>query len=511
MIVLALVATSACSAGAGADADGDAVVIQVPADPGSLDPLLSSTGWGRAMMRMSYDTLVAKNADGKIVSQLAESWKVTAGEATFKIRDGVKCSDGENLTAAVVAKNFEKLKDPAAKAPFTGSFLGSTDYSVTADKASNTLTLKLPKPFSPLLSNLTTYPGILCQSGLDDPVGLGRKSAGSGPYILTSAAPGRSYAFKANPHYAWGPGGATSADLPKQVKIDVVENETTAANLMLAGDLGLGVFREEGAFDRLRASRFTTALVPSSATFVHFNFLKDSSPVQDIRVRRAIAGVLDRAAMSSVVTGSADQVTNSVALPQSTCQSDVTDEGLVQFDVPAAERSLTEAGWAKRGDKWVKNGRPLTVDVIVSGPAAPAPPVADYALDAWTKAGIKVNLQNVDQATGAERRAEGDYDVWVGAWTGVLDPAIISPFLTSPESPTHSYVANDKYARLAKQAYAQDPGSTCPIWAEAQQALNEQVSLVPMFYDATHLVTAKGIAVRPYASFIDPSSLRRSK
>ncbi|WP_432835238.1 ABC transporter substrate-binding protein [Dactylosporangium sp. CA-092794] len=506
-----LIATAACGGGGGSSTGaGGTPVLQIPTDPGVLDPQTSPGSWGRPMMRMAYDTLVADGPNG-VVPQLAESWDVTPTTATFKIRDGITCGNGAAMDAAAVAANFERLKDPAAKVPFTASFLGSTTYKVSFDAAARTVTLALPAPFSPLLSNLAAYPGMICPEGLQHPEKLNEASFGTGPYTLVDVKAGQSYTFQRRDDYTWGPGGATSKDLPSRVEISVVSNETTAANLMLSGELSLGIFTARGAYDRLAGDRFASKVVPASATYMHFNFLKQSSPIQDVAVRRVLAASVDRAALAKIATGSADQLSNSVALPQSPCQREVTDEGLVRYDTAQVPSLLTGAGWTKSGNGWTKNGQKLAINLLVTGPAgAGNKPIADYVLNAWNALGIEVNVDNVDQKTGIDRRAQGTYDVWLGAWTSVFNPAIISPFLTSPKSPNYSYLANAAYNELAKQAYDMDPEQTCAVWAKAQTAINEQVSMVPEYYDATHYISSKGLQFEPYRSFIEPTSLRAS-
>lgn len=160
------------------------------------------------------------------------------------------------------------------------------------------------------------------------------------------------------------------------MKISVVDNETTASNLMLSGDLNLGIFSTRGAYERVEGSGFTSQTVPASATYMHFNFLKQDSPIQDLGVRRALAESVDRSALSKIATGAEDQTSNSVALPQSTCQSDVTDEGFVQYDAEAVEGDLESAGWTKSGSGWTKDGRPLKINLLVTG--APAPETSQW-------------------------------------------------------------------------------------------------------------------------------------
>ncbi len=513
LLAVVAVAAAGCVSGTGSSspAASDVPVLQIPTDPGSLDPQASVGAWGRPMLRLAYDTLVADGPNGTVVPQLAQSWTANATQVTFKLKSGITCADGEPFTAKTAAANFERMKDPAAKIPFTVSFLGSDTYQVSSDPTANTVTLKLPKPFSPLLSGLANYPGMICQKGLDNPGELRSKTFGTGPFVLTKSTAGTEYQFTTRKGYSWGPDGANTSvsGFPKGVTVKVVDNETTAANLMLSGALDLGVFTTRGAYQRLTGSKFSQQTVPASATYLHFNFLKPENPAQDIGVRRALSETVDRAAMSKIATGSEKQTHNSVALPQAPCAKDISDQNLIQFDPQKAAQDLASAGWVKHGSGWMKSGRELRLNVLVTGSASVgSKPIADYVVNAWKQLGVPVSIEDVDQATGVERRAENKYDVWVGAWTSVFNPAIIAPFLTPQNSANYGYIANKAYAALAQQAFAMDPSKTCEVWAQAQNAINEQVSMVPLYYDATTYVTSKGLSLKPYRTWIAPTSMR---
>lgn len=500
---------TACVGGSESLADRT-IVLHGLGDPGSLDPHASTGSFSRSLTRFAYDTLVADGEDGTIQPQLAESWDVTPTRATFTLKQGILCDDGSELTVHDVAANFERLKDPEAAIPFTASFLGSAEYEVSIDEDAREITLDLPEPFSPLLSNLAVYPGIVCAEGLESPDRMAAETFGTGPFTLSDAQAGRTYTFEAREGYDWGPGGAsTDADgFPSEVQIRIVDNETTAANLMLSDDLDLGIFQTRGAYERLQSDQFDEQTVPASSTYVHFNFLDEDSPIQDIAVRSALVKLLDREAMSNVATGDAEQLAISTALPQAPCHKDIRTDTLTEYAPESAVADLEGAGWTKDGDVWVKDGEQLQINLLVSGMSGPNRPVADYVLDAWETEGIAVTVENTDQPTSVDRRAEGTYDVWVGAWGNVFNHAVIAPMLMSENSPNYSYLANSEFNSIATEAFATDPFEACALWADAQDAINTDVSMVPMYYDATRWISRDGLSLEAYRSYVDPASLR---
>jgi len=507
-------AFTACAASDGSPASGGHTVtgtpvIQLATDPVNLDP--HQTSGGRPMLRMAYDTLVAETTDGKIVSQLAESWETTPSQLVFTIKDGVTCSDGTELTAETVANNFRRIQDPAAGVPFTATFLGSTDYVVSSDAVANTVTIDLAKPFSPFLYNLTFFPPIVCQAALDDPALMQTGTYGTGPFQLADYTPGESYTFTARDGYEWGPDGLSTvgSDIPEEVILQVVNNETTAANMMLAGDLDAAFLVQPGAYERLADAGYLTRSAPNAAMFVHFNFLRDGSPVLDLGVRTALGQTVDRAAMSTIATGTPDQVSTNVALPQSMCDADMTGENLVQYAPEDAVAALEAAGWTKDGASWTKDGETLALNVIVtSSTGDTSGAIADYVAAQWTELGIDVTIEDLDQPTGLERRAENQYDVWVGAWTNVFNPATAAPYFMKVPSPNYAYFANEEYNALATEAFSRDLSEACAVWAQAQDAMDRHVSMIPLYYTAAQLVSADGLEFSPNRSFLEPATIR---
>lgn len=491
-------------------AEGDTLVIQVPIDPGSLDPQTSVGSWGRLVSRFAYDTLVGEGPKGEILPQLAESWQATPTEFSFTLRDDVTCADGSKLTASMVAANFERLKKPETKAPYAASFMSTLDYTVEADDAARKLVIKLPSPFSPLLSNLTTYPQIICKAGLDNAAELPTKTYGTGPWVLTSATPGDSFEFKLREDYKWGPDGATvdAAAMPGKVVVKVVANETTAANLLLSGGLDIARFVTP-AGDRLTEQQANLVLVPTVNTSLQFNFLREGNLLRSKAVRKALVGYLNRDELSMVATGK-QQVSNSVALPQAVCGDALTGEMIVKHDPAAADAALQAEGWAKNADGlWAKDGKTLAVKFLVTGSAGdPNRAAGAFVYDVWRKSGIDASIQTADEKAGMDIRKSGDWDVLLVGWNGVFNPAIISPFYTSPTSAVYTFLDNQKYNDLAKQAYAAAPDQACSFWNRAQAAIDEEVSVVPMYYTVTKFASAKAVDFATERSFISPHTIR---
>ena len=236
--VIGLVGTTG-SAGAGDDnastpVEGGTFTNILPADPGALDPHMSVLASTLNASAFAYDTLLYLSPDGELVSGLAESWEETPTSVTYTLREGVTCANGSPLTATTVADNFRFVADPANQSPQLGIFV-PPGITAEADDAARTVTVsgEQPIPFLLRMTGLGLF--IVCADGLADRSLLAAGTDGTGPFVLEDAVANDHYTYRVREGYAWGPGGTTSDEpgFPSEVVLSIVENESTAANLVL--------------------------------------------------------------------------------------------------------------------------------------------------------------------------------------------------------------------------------------------------------------------------------------
>src|SRR4028119_1920357 len=84
--------------------------------------------------------------------------------------------------------------------------------------------------------------------------------AGTGPYELTEAVPGDQYTYQIREGYTWGPNGATTAEegMPDTVVMKVIQNQGTAANLLIAGEVNAATIQGPDAKRLQGADLFAT-------------------------------------------------------------------------------------------------------------------------------------------------------------------------------------------------------------------------------------------------------------
>ncbi len=76
------------------------------------------------ILRDLYEGLVTEDARGRLIPGMAETWEMSADGRTwtFHLRDGLRWSNGEALTAEQIVASFRRAFTPATAAPFAVHF-----------------------------------------------------------------------------------------------------------------------------------------------------------------------------------------------------------------------------------------------------------------------------------------------------------------------------------------------------------------------------------------------------
>ena len=370
------------------------------------------------------------------------------------------------------------MADPENQSPYLGVFV---PVGATAEAAGSTVTVTLTGPAPFVLEGFADLP-MVCRSGLDDRASLKDHTAGTGPFVLESATPGDEYVYTVRDGYTWGPDGASTADkgTPAKVVVKIVENESTAANLLLSGDLNSSQIGGPDAA-RLEATGLTSSdsfIVIGEQIYNH----ADGRPTSDPAVRMALTQAVDYAELGKVLTSGKGVPATQLA-PSSGCTGDSVEGNVPDFDPAAAEATLDAAGWTVGSDGTrEKDGTKLSLSFLhdsalgIGGGAA-----AELAVSQWEKVGIEVNAKSLaTNAMAGPLFATGDWDI---AWEplGVDTPDQLVPFFsgaTPPDGSNISAIENADYTAAVGKAMTQTGVAGCPDWLAAEAALFQAADLV---------------------------------
>jgi peptide/nickel transport system substrate-binding protein len=490
---------SSAGGGGGKVVDGGTFTMSLASDPGNLDPQMGAGSGLFATTQFAYDALLSVDAKtGEIESALATKWSVDRTKVDLTLADGVTCAAG------TVADNVNFVADPANQSPFLGTFVPA-GAKATGDDAAGTVSITLTDPAPFVLNGLASLP-MVCPDGLKDRKSLAKATNGTGPYELTEAKPGESYTFKIRDGYTWGPGGASTdvKGMPDTVVLKITENETTAANLLLSGELNAAQVVGPDA-KRLEAAGLFTAKTPGIVGEQWYNQAK-GRPTEDPKVRIALTQALDLGELQKVLTsGTGAAATTLAAVEPTTCPGDSVSGSLPAHDPDAAGQLLDEAGWTKGDDGTrTKDGKPLELVLLYQGSSGTGGAAAtELAVQQWQKVGAKVKAKSQNETTlTGTIFSGGDWDIsWVSLNVNAPDQLI--PFLSGPAAPDGTNFAaidNADYQSAIAEAAKTQGVEGCDKWLEAESLLFASADVVPF---ANNLVRTFGSG----AEFATPGNL----
>lgn len=285
---LPLTAGLAASLDAIAQTKKDTLVLAMTLEPPGLDPTAgAAAAIGEVVHYNLFETLTKIGADSTISPLLAQRWTVTPDNKTwaFHLRPGLKFHNGEPCNAAAVKFSFERAA--AADSP-------------NKDKAvfSNIVNLSATDDLTLVITLKNTNPDFLFQIGQATAVIVEPKSAatnntqpvGTGPFKLESWAKGSAIVLA-----RWDGYRDAKAVALRRVTLRFISDASAQVAALMAGDVDL--FPRVSAarsLAQLRADKRFQVLVGGSRakTIVAINNKK--RPLDDVRVRRAIACAIDR-------------------------------------------------------------------------------------------------------------------------------------------------------------------------------------------------------------------------
>ena len=426
-------ATALGATAAGAVTRGGVMTYGRYADSLLLDPVLNDANVDIWILSNLYDTLLLPTDDGKGVQPgLASAYAVAPDgkTITLTLRDGIAFSDGSPITAEDVKWSLDRARDPKAGIwNFIDESIGSVDIK---DPKTVVLTLKHPDPA--IVAGLSVFNNSIMPKKLveampgatleDKAKAFAEHPVGSGPFVFASWSRGQEMKLVKNTHY-WRQ-GADGKPLPylDGVTFEVLPDDATRLLKVQSGELDGAEFVPFSRVEELKADpKLDMALLPSTkVTYGTFNVrpkLKSGAdnPLANAKVREALNYAADKDAIIAIVT-------HGVGTPMSSFMSSATPLHTgtgTEFpaDPAKAKALLKEAGFDKGF------GFPC---LVLAGNVDQIG-IATALQQMWADLGVKLEIQQVDNATLTARFREGDFSMRLGNWTDdIADPSEIASY-----------------------------------------------------------------------------------
>ena len=320
---------------AAAQAKKDAVTLAMTLEPPGLDPTAgAASAIAEIVLYNIFETLTKINSDGTVSPLLAQSWEVSPDlkTYTFTLKKGVKFQNGEPFNASAVKFSFERAGSEKSTNKDKRTFASMERVAVIDEHTVVILNKSLDPDFLFLMGQATA---IMVEPKSVDTNAT--KPVGTGPFQLTAWNKGSSITLT-----KWDSFRNAAAVKMKKVVFKFISDPAAQVAALLAGDVD--------AFPRVTPrsvvqfktnTKFQVVVSGSRAkTIVAINNKK--KPLDDVRVRRAIAAAIDRKA---VIEGAGDGYgvpIGSHYVPGAFGYVDTT--GINPFNIEKAKALLAEAG-----------------------------------------------------------------------------------------------------------------------------------------------------------------------
>ncbi|WP_119270144.1 ABC transporter substrate-binding protein [Taklimakanibacter deserti] len=292
---------------------------------GSLDPHINYTLQYWSLYQPTYDGLVTfKKAAGeegfKIVADIAEELPVPENSGktyVFKIRKGIKFSDGRELGVKDVVASLQRIFKVSS--PTSGSFFAvivgadkcladpancTLEGGVIGDEAKGTVTINLNQPDAEFFQKLGLPHAVILPADAPTKDAGTEIIPGTGPYMFTSYDPNKALVMERNPHFKVWSEEAQPDGYPDKVQYDFGLSEEAAVTAIQNGEA-------DWLFDEIPADRLgeigtknkdQVHVTPLTAWW-YLPMNTRLAPFDNEKARQAVSYAIDRNALVKIFGG----------------------------------------------------------------------------------------------------------------------------------------------------------------------------------------------------------------
>lgn len=461
----------------------------------NFNPLLATGGARWPTAAGIYEPLLVYNRmSGEWTPWLATEWAWVepARVLRFRLREGVRWSDGQPFSSADVVYTLELLRRfPALDGAGIWGFLeavGAPDE--------HTVELRFQRPYSPglpLVAHQPVVPRHVWEQ-VPDPVGFANpEPVGTGPFTEVRRFGPQLFELGRNPHY-WQPG------LPavEALRFPAIASNDQALLALIQGEVDwAGSFVP--AVERTYVARDPEHFqywFPAASDTVFLYPQHSTPPLDDVRVRRALSLAVDRELLVKVAMQDYAVPAGPTALSDGYAAWRRDDLGgpqsWVRHDPAAAAALLDEAGWTRgRDGVRERDGEELSLPILCPAGWSDWVRAARMISGDLRAVGIDAPVQGLDFSAWFDRVSRGEFALSLG-WSSsgptpypfyrsLMGSATVKPRGTPAGSNWHRHGDPEADLLLAAFEATSDPAEQHTLSDRMQGLFVDRAPAVPLF------------------------------
>ncbi len=473
--------------------NGSTFTLNIVTDPSSIDPQLTTDVPGGTVDELILEGLLRKDKNGKSVAGLAEKWEKSEDGLvwTFHLRDGLKWSNGDPITANDFKAGWIRALNPDTAAPNVSMmFVIKNGENYNAKKVSEnevgikvvddkTLQVTLESP-TPYFDDLLTFKSFMplnqkyYNEVKEKYFTEAKYTISNGPYIMENWTRGSELTFKKNPNY-WDAGNVKTDN----VVLKIIPTDS-AVNAFKNKEVDVTAI----SFEQAKEFAGKPELVKADDGGMYYLLFNTNENVfKNAKVRRALTMAINREELVNKVLEGSEKTAKAFTptgiglngLEKDFAQEVATDQP--KFNVEEAKKLLAE-GLREEGLSELPRFE-LLFNNVGSRKA-----IAEYIQESLrNNLGADVELDMVSGEERTNRTKKRDYQVSLQNWVGdFLDPITYLDLFDSTNANNRGDFKNARYDELTKIVKSSaDPKVRVPAMIEMEKLISEEQPVTILF------------------------------
>lgn len=469
-------------------AQGGEITIGVTSFADTLEPTEQYFSW--VVSRYGVGECLARfDTSGELVPCLATKWENSDDGLTwrFTIREGVKFSNGDDMTPEMVLASLQRTCDKSNRVP---EFFDLDSMEVDGQD----IVFHLKRANANMAGSLADPLFLIVDTNVDDSTFAENGPVCTGPYAVESFSATDSCVVVRNEYY-W------DGDVPlDKVTLKCIDDQTTRSMALQTDEVQIAYnLKTENLVEFESSDAYNIDSLESLRSTYAFMNQSDGRALGDLALRQALLRGLDKETYcSNLLEGGATAGKAPVPPTLDFGFDDLNDENA--YDPDGAKKILEEAGYKDvNGDGFVEkpDGSELDLKFVIYTSREELNVYAQAAQASLKDIGIRITLDVVSYETLLDKRDSGDYDllIWnvLVANTGDPENYLRENWYSTSENNTAGYANEEVDTLLDELAATFEQDARKDLIIQIQQHIMDDAATVFFGYETTYLFSSTSV------------------
>ncbi|HLY22744.1 MAG TPA: peptide ABC transporter substrate-binding protein [bacterium] len=401
---------------------------------------------------------------------------------TWRLKPGLKWSDGQPVTSADAAFTYKTMIDPSFRVDSRAGW-GLIAAVDTPDPLTVVARFKEPYGAYRDLFRYLLPKHVLDGHDINTYAAYNRSPVTTAPYVVQEWVPGQYLTTVANPNYRDAAKGLPHI---KKIVWRFVSDSNTRINMLRTREAQIAWALPFDQIKPLQSASGIKVVVHPLNAWMHFDFNLHRTLFQDVRLRQAVAYAVNKQDIVAGVLGGLGRPAGPPVTPLSWAYNPNAYKQY-RYDAAKAKQLIAEAGWAPGTDGIVrKDGKPLAFTNCNSVGDATQDRVQQVIQAELRAVGLGMQIHNYSPTVYGQIRFQGECDTLFHRWIVPAYPSL-SQFYASDAMPPNGlnedFYASEEFTDTIRRAERtiDQPAAKKLFW-QAQEILGRDLPSIPIYY-----------------------------